>query len=187
MPRKSTGKRQQFEVFKRDHFTCQYCGDQPPDVVLVLDHITPVASGGGNEITNLVTACEACNQGKSDRSLEDRAIRPDADLLYLQTQQEVAELRRYNQALAARQLEQDTTIKLLQTVWVRCSDLDWSPSASSLESLLSRYTPEIVEQAVRIVAPKVAEGYISDYGDKWLKYLNGVAKNVAAEWEGEDA
>jgi hypothetical protein len=29
--RKSTGKRLRFSVFQRDHFTCQYCGAQPPD------------------------------------------------------------------------------------------------------------------------------------------------------------
>lgn len=45
MKRKSTGKRLRFEVFKRDHFTCQYCGAQPPDIVLVADHIVAVAEG----------------------------------------------------------------------------------------------------------------------------------------------
>jgi hypothetical protein len=44
--RKSTGKRQRFNIFKRDKFTCQYCGGTPPAVVLVVDHIVPVAAGG---------------------------------------------------------------------------------------------------------------------------------------------
>ena len=97
--RKSTGKRTRFEVFKRDAFTCQYCGAQPPDVVLVVDHITPVAAGGSSEPINLITACEACNQGKADRVLTENVIRPDADLMYLETQQEIAEVERYNTAL----------------------------------------------------------------------------------------
>ena len=71
--RKSTGKRLRFSVFQRDQFTCQYCGAQPPDVVLVCDHITPVALGGETTIDNLITSCESCNQGKADRSLADRA------------------------------------------------------------------------------------------------------------------
>lgn len=41
--RQSTGKRLRFPVFKREFFTCQYCGAQPPDVVLVCDHIEPAA------------------------------------------------------------------------------------------------------------------------------------------------
>lgn len=69
--RKNISKRLRFEVFKRDSFTCQYCGAKAPEAVLHVDHITPVASGGTNTILNLVTSCDACNSGKSDRSLSD--------------------------------------------------------------------------------------------------------------------
>lgn len=64
--RKPLSKRVRFEVFKRDGFVCQYCGAHPPHVLLHADHIVPVAEGGGNEETNLITACQPCNQGKSD-------------------------------------------------------------------------------------------------------------------------
>lgn len=63
-----------FEVFKRDQFKCQYCGRCAPDAVLVVDHIDPVAKGGGNEIVNLITSCRECNSGKSDRKLDDDSI-----------------------------------------------------------------------------------------------------------------
>lgn len=59
-----------FDVFKRDGFQCQYCGRTPPEVVLVCDHIRPVSSGGTNDQINLVTSCEACNQGKAASKLE---------------------------------------------------------------------------------------------------------------------
>lgn len=62
-----------FEVFKRDSFTCQYCGAKAPEAVLHVDHINPVSNGGDNEIINLVTACDACNLGKSDRLLDDNS------------------------------------------------------------------------------------------------------------------
>lgn len=35
----------------------------------MIDHIVPVAKGGGNDEDNLCTACVPCNQGKSDRDL----------------------------------------------------------------------------------------------------------------------
>lgn len=71
--RKPLGNKLRFEVFKRDSFACQYCGRKAPDVVLQADHITPVASGGTNEILNLITSCFECNSGKSDKKLSDNS------------------------------------------------------------------------------------------------------------------
>lgn len=67
--RKPISSKARFEVFKRDKFTCQYCGAHPPAVVLHVDHIHPVAEGGTNDEDNLVTACENCNLGKGARLL----------------------------------------------------------------------------------------------------------------------
>ena len=53
-----------FQVFKRDKFTCQYCGRS--GVELEADHIVPKSKGGSNDIDNLITACKACNRGKRD-------------------------------------------------------------------------------------------------------------------------
>lgn len=69
--RKALSKRQRFEVFKRDSFTCQYCGQSAPDVILNADHIIPVSKGGSNKPINLVTSCFDCNSGKSNKSLDD--------------------------------------------------------------------------------------------------------------------
>lgn len=67
--RKSISKKTRFEVFKRDSFTCQYCGAHPPGVILHVDHINPVALGGKNHMDNYVTSCQPCNSGKSATSL----------------------------------------------------------------------------------------------------------------------
>jgi len=53
--RKAISKKMRFEILKRDSFTCQYCGKTPPEAILEIDHIDPVAEGGSNEILNLVT------------------------------------------------------------------------------------------------------------------------------------
>lgn len=71
--RKALSKKTRFEVFKRDKFTCQYCGAKAPDAVLECDHIKPVAEGGTDDILNLVTACQGCNRGKGARRLDDRS------------------------------------------------------------------------------------------------------------------
>ena len=72
--RKPLSKKIRFEVFKRDKFTCQYCGRMAPDVVLQVDHIKPVSKGGKNDILNLVTSCADCNNGKSNIELSDDSI-----------------------------------------------------------------------------------------------------------------
>ncbi len=72
--REGISKKTRFEVFKRDKFTCQYCGKKAPDVVLHIDHIKPVAAGGKSDILNLVTACLDCNSGKGARILTDNAV-----------------------------------------------------------------------------------------------------------------
>jgi hypothetical protein len=87
--RKPIPKSLRFEVFKRDSFTCQYCGSKAPDVLLHIDHIKPVADGGENDILNLVTACVGCNLGKSHKLLSDNsAIEKQRDQL-----QQLAERR----------------------------------------------------------------------------------------------
>lgn len=87
-------KKIRFEVFKRDSFTCQYCGQKSPDVLLEIDHIEPVAKGGTNDILNLVTSCQACNAGKSDRRLSDASVveKQRKQLEELQTRKEQIEM-----------------------------------------------------------------------------------------------
>jgi len=69
--RKPISPKIRFEVFKRDSFTCQYCGQKAPDVVLETDHILPVSKEGTNDILNLITSCWDCNRGKGARKLDD--------------------------------------------------------------------------------------------------------------------
>ncbi|HEX9013193.1 MAG TPA: HNH endonuclease, partial [Anaerolineaceae bacterium] len=47
------------EVFRRDNFTCQYCGRRVND--LTIDHVIPRHMGGKHTWTNVVTACAQCN------------------------------------------------------------------------------------------------------------------------------
>jgi len=71
MKRSSLSLKLRFEVFKRDNFTCQYCGNSIPKVVLEVDHIHPVSKGGKNNSDNLITSCFDCNRGKSNNELTE--------------------------------------------------------------------------------------------------------------------
>lgn len=61
-----------FEVFRRDGYTCFYCGRRAPTVILEADHKTPRSAGGPDTIDNLVTACWDCNRGKGPLPFEGR-------------------------------------------------------------------------------------------------------------------
>jgi hypothetical protein len=63
-----------FRVLARDNFTCRYCGQTPPDVVLEIDHVVPKSQGGPDSYENLVTACRQCNHGKLDALLAPEQI-----------------------------------------------------------------------------------------------------------------
>lgn len=52
-------------VLAEDEFSCQYCGSRDN---LTCDHVLPLARGGGNERSNLTTACRSCNSSKGDRT-----------------------------------------------------------------------------------------------------------------------
>ena len=59
-------RQEAMKVFRRDHFTCQYCGLDGQNnfsnwLVLTIDHIHPRAHGGHRKMDNLVTACRPCN------------------------------------------------------------------------------------------------------------------------------
>lgn len=56
-------------VFKRDNYTCQYCGKVGGK--LEVDHIFPFSKGGSDSLENLTTSCQKCNRQKRDKSVDD--------------------------------------------------------------------------------------------------------------------
>lgn len=76
------GKRLRFQIFRRDNFACRYCGlTAAAGAVLEVDHVHPKADGGRDIPTNLITACEGCNNGKADIPLNAPTVEdvPQAD------------------------------------------------------------------------------------------------------------
>jgi len=55
-------------VYIRDNFTCQYCGERFSGKHLTLDHVIPASKRGPKSWTNVVAACRTCNQRKANRT-----------------------------------------------------------------------------------------------------------------------
>ncbi|HEC22329.1 MAG TPA: HNH endonuclease [Chloroflexi bacterium] len=60
------------EIFRRDNYTCQYCGKRTSQ--LTIDHVIPRHRGGEHTWENLVTACPACNRRKGGRTPEEAGM-----------------------------------------------------------------------------------------------------------------
>ena len=55
-----------FNVFLRDRWQCQYCGDTYRTQELTFDHVIPRSRGGRTSWTNIVASCQSCNIMKGD-------------------------------------------------------------------------------------------------------------------------
>jgi hypothetical protein len=145
----AVSKRLRFEIFRRDNHTCRYCGRTAPEWPMQVDHVTPVALGGSDEATNLVTACKDCNAGKT-------SVPPGAPLVadvsadalrWSRAMQEVAAIRQTNYAEQQKELEWFTA---LWDDWHYGFDKKPIPAPEGFHSVLDFLAaglthPEIVE------------------------------------------
>lgn len=56
-----------YNVYLRDAFTCQYCGNPFEARHLTFDHVIPRAHGGRSTWENVVAACSPCNHRKGSK------------------------------------------------------------------------------------------------------------------------
>ena len=64
--RKTSIRYSKHNVFLRDGYVCQYCGDDVSKKTATLDHVLPVSHGGKTTFENTVTACGPCNANKGN-------------------------------------------------------------------------------------------------------------------------
>ena len=65
-----------FNVFLRDRFRCQYCGEALPTPELTFDHLVPRSRGGRTKWDNVVTACQGCNLRKGPHLCHEVKMMP---------------------------------------------------------------------------------------------------------------
>lgn len=61
-------------IYARDGYRCQYCGEEHRTEDLTFDHVVPQAQGGRKTWENIVTACVSCNRQKDARTPEEAGM-----------------------------------------------------------------------------------------------------------------
>lgn len=72
---RSTVRFNRKNLFARDGYRCQYCGQTRPMSQLSLDHVVPRSQGGKTTWENVVCSCTQCNSKKGGRTPAEASMR----------------------------------------------------------------------------------------------------------------
>jgi hypothetical protein len=67
-PHKKHVKFSRYNLYLRDLFACQYCGEVGDYEDLTIDHVMPRVAGGRTTWENCVTSCRTCNGNKGHKT-----------------------------------------------------------------------------------------------------------------------
>lgn len=185
MAREPIPKSVRFEVFKRDKFSCQYCGKSAPEVILEVDHIVPVSKGGKNEILNLVTACRDCNMGKSNREISDDAavVKQKQQLDELQDRREQLEMMlKWRESLSDTL---DAEVDSIVSIFVK--NTYWTPTAEDrrlFRKLIRQFGFNEVYTSSELALDTYFNNQYEEY-KKALSKIGGICYNRKKAREGD--
>lgn len=163
--------RTRFEVFKRDDFTCRYCGRKSPEVVLEADHIVPLCDGGTDDHINLTTSCWECNRGKSGVPLSETMTGEDPHDRAVMLLEQERQLREYNEVLTQERSRREARADILLDYWCSKTGVEEIPRRhfSWLMNELARTPDATIRNAMDVA---VARGMVRDW-----RYLMVVVRN----------
>lgn len=167
--RKQLSKKTRFEVFKRDGFSCQYCGANPPNVVLECDHIDSVSKGGSNEIDNLITSCFDCNRGKSNIKLNKIALSVvEKHNILVEKDLQFKEYQKLVRSFERKLRKQENSVEEIYSSWFN----DWVLTDRYKKSTIRQFIDKLglieVKDAMSIACSKIKDE------DDCLKYFCGI-------------
>jgi hypothetical protein len=163
--------RTRFEVFKRDDFTCQYCGRKSPEVILEVDHIVPRCDGGSDDQINLTTSCWDCNRGKAGVPLDQFLTGEDPHDRAIELLEKHRQLNEYNHVLAGIMRDREVEAQALFEFW--CDE-------SGRKDMPRRHFSWIVNRLAEMPASQIREAMwaaIAAGATKDLRYVMAVVRN----------
>jgi len=171
------GNKIRFEVFKRDGFTCQYCGRTPPNVILEVDHIVPVSLKGKNNIDNYLTSCLECNRGKGKHPLT-KIPQPLKERMELIKEREL-QIKEYEQVLIMEEERVTASINKFYKYLgqIGCGEVKNRFTKATLKVFFARLPEQAVIDAIDISWSRNLEDDDMYSPRKLVKYFCGVCWN----------
>jgi hypothetical protein len=182
----SISKKIRFEVFKRDGFKCQYCGQTPPAITLEVDHINPVSKGGEDDINNLITSCFDCNRGKSNIELkripnslqENKEVLEEREAQYLEYHKLFAKINKRIDK------EVNQVVELFESFYAE-KTIQQQFKKGTIKPFIEKLNVFIVFEAMELACSKFPDGKRTwNHGRGWwnpedaaLKYFCGICWN----------
>lgn len=189
--RKQISKKLRFEVFKRDNFTCQYCGRKAPDIILEVDHIKPSSKGGDNSIFNLITSCKDCNRGKRNTELTNLQLLEKQREQLEDLQEKENQLKMLQKWYEETQKINQKTFEYFEKVILDICDNCYELSESGIKDLkkyIKKYDKKELLEAIEISFSQ----YYKDWEDneeksiKWNKAFNMIPKIIETQKQLKD-
>ncbi len=175
-------KKQRFEIFKRDDFTCQYCGKTPPEITLEVDHINPKSRKGKDDINNLLTACFDCNRGKGKVPLGNIPNTLAINLGILKEKE--SQLKEYNKFLAEIEKRIQADINEIDEIYISYFP-KWQLSdrfkSVSLKRFLTLLPKQIIVEAMHLACAKMLRNAEDDSSTEAINYFCGICWNKIKE------
>jgi len=170
--RKGISKKLRFEIFKRDSFTCGYCGRTPPGVVLEIDHIKPFSKGGDCDINNYLTSCFDCNRGKGARNLTaiPKPLSENMEALH-EKESQIKEYQKFIKSIRRREAKQINQIAKIYSDNIGDYELSEVFKQNSLKKFIRLLPLHEVEDAMYIALDNVTSN------EGIIKYFCGVCWN----------
>lgn len=185
--RKPISKKLRFEIFKRDSFTCQYCGQKAPDVILHVDHIDPVKHGGKNDILNLITSCKDCNLGKKARKLSDHTVLQKQRLQLEEVNERRNQIEMMVQWRDYLGSLEEASMRMLESEIQQYSEFKLNDNGcTKLKRLLKRYSVEEILAAIQKAFPQYLRFDSSGktYQDSWERAFAAIPKIIEVDRNG---
>lgn len=160
-----------FKIFERDNFTCQYCGQKPPQVILHLDHIYPKSKGGSNDEMNLITSCQDCNLGKKDKIIKNIKTKSQIKKSLEDVKESEKQLNEYYKFLRKKERKYNKIVDNIADYWSEIWNNHYSLNhrgRSSIKTFLGFLEPEEIKESMDIARCKI------DNIEECYKYFCGI-------------
>jgi len=171
-----------FDVFKRDAFTCRYCGKRSPEAILEVDHVLPVAAGGADDMENLVTSCFECNRGKAARLLSDVPPEERPHEKAVQIAEHELQIAELNHWRAKQRQREDHEIDQILDIWRSHFVRDRFVRVTNVRGYLRRLGQHELIEVIEWIAEHVTkiEGRARDES-AWRMFMSMCSRRVSGD------